>query len=34
MDLHADGSAAVHLNVDVSNQAPPYTLPVPDPKVG
>ncbi len=34
VDLHADGSAAVHLNVDVSNQAPPYTLPVPDPKVG
>ena len=32
--LHADGSAAVHLGVDVTNAAPPYTLPTPDPKVG
>ncbi len=32
--LHADGSARVHLEVDVSNGAPPYTLPVPDPKTG
>ena len=32
VDLHADGSAGVHLKVDVSNQAPPYTLPVPDPR--
>jgi hypothetical protein len=32
--LHADGSAAVTLGVDVANLSPPYTLPVPDPKVG
>jgi hypothetical protein len=32
--LHADGSAAVHLKVDVTNAAPPYTLPTPDPRSG
>ena len=32
--LHADGSAAVHLRVDVKNGAPTYTLPTPDPQVG
>ncbi len=32
--LHADGSAAVHLRVDVRNGAPAYTLPTPDPGIG
>jgi hypothetical protein len=32
--LHADGSAAVHLRVDVTNGAPAYTLSTPDPQVG
>jgi Protein of unknown function (DUF4012) len=32
--LRADGSAAVHLKVKVTNAAPAYTLPAPDPKVG
>jgi hypothetical protein len=32
--LNADGSAKVHLHVVVDNQAPPYALPVPDPKIG
>ncbi|WP_151082015.1 DUF4012 domain-containing protein [Nocardioides cynanchi] len=32
--LNADGSAKVHLQVVVDNQAPPYDLPVPDPKFG
>ena len=32
--LQADGSATVHLKVDVKNGAPAYTLPTPDPKVG
>ncbi len=32
--LNADGSARVHLQVVVDNQAPPYDLPVPDPKFG
>ncbi len=32
--LHADGSAAVHLRVDVKNGAPRYALPTPDPKIG
>jgi hypothetical protein len=34
VNLHADGSAEVRLDVDVTNAAPPYTLPTPDPKVG
>ena len=34
VDLHADGSAAVHLGVDVTNAAPPYTLSTPDPTFG
>ena len=34
VQLHSDGSAAVHLKVDVTNAAPAYTLPTPDPKVG
>ena len=32
--LKADGSADVHLHITVGNQAPPYTLPVPDPEFG
>jgi hypothetical protein len=32
--LNSDGSASVHLRVNVVNGAPPYALPVPDPKVG
>ena len=32
--LRADGSAQVHLRVDTTNGAPPYTLPTPDPGVG
>ena len=32
--LKADGSAQVHLHVTVSNEAPPYTGPAPDPKTG
>jgi hypothetical protein len=32
--LNADGSARVHLHITVTNGAPPYTLPVPDPGVG
>jgi hypothetical protein len=32
--LRPDGSAAVHLHVTVANEAPPYALPTPDPKVG
>ncbi len=34
VDLHADGSADVRLTANVSNHAPPYTLPGPDPQVG
>jgi hypothetical protein len=32
--LRPDGSARSHVQVTVTNQAPPYNLPVPDPKVG
>jgi hypothetical protein len=32
--VNGDGSAQVHLAVTVTNGAPPYTLPVPDPKIG
>jgi len=32
--VNDDGSAQVHLTVTVTNGAPPYTLPVPDPKTG
>jgi hypothetical protein len=32
--LNPDGSASVHLRVNVVNGSPPYTLPVPDPKTG
>ncbi|HEY3528331.1 MAG TPA: DUF4012 domain-containing protein [Nocardioides sp.] len=32
--LKDDGSARVHLHITVRNEAPPYTLPVPDPKAG
>jgi hypothetical protein len=32
--LRPDGSATAHLHVTVSNQAPPYDQPVPDPGVG
>lgn len=32
--LRADGSAAVHLTVHVTNAAPAYTLPTPDPRFG
>jgi hypothetical protein len=34
VNLNADGSARVHLQVVVDNEAPPYALPVPDPKFG
>lgn len=34
VQLHADGSATVHLNVTVANQAPAYALPAPDPRTG
>jgi len=32
--VNADGSARVHLTVKVTNGAPAYALPVPDPKIG
>ena len=32
--LHADGSATADLGVTITNAAPPYDLPVPDPKFG
>jgi hypothetical protein len=32
--LRADGSARADVQVDISNQAPAYDLPVPDPRVG
>ena len=32
--LQPSGQAQVHLHVSVTNAAPPYTLPVPDPKFG
>jgi hypothetical protein len=32
--LNPDGSARVHLHITVTNQAPAYTLPEPDPKFG
>jgi hypothetical protein len=32
--LKADGSAQVRLHISVTNGAPPYNLPVPDPKTG
>jgi hypothetical protein len=34
VQLHADGSATVHLRVKVKNQAPPYALGGPDPQFG
>jgi hypothetical protein len=34
VQLNADGSADVRLRVKVHNGAPPYTLPVPDPRFG
>ena len=34
VSLNDDGSARVHLSVTVTNGAPPYALPVPDPKIG
>jgi hypothetical protein len=34
VQLQPNGSARAHLQVTVSNQAPAYDLPVPDPKVG
>jgi Protein of unknown function (DUF4012) len=34
VQLKADGSADVRLHVKVTNGAPPYTLPVPDPRTG
>ena len=32
--LKADGSAQVHLHISVTNGAPAYALPVPDPEIG
>lgn len=32
--LQADGKAQVHLHIAVTNQAPPYTGPAPDPGIG
>jgi type II secretory pathway pseudopilin PulG len=34
VQLQPDGSAQVNLHVAVTNRAPPYELPIPDPKVG